>query len=120
MRISDWSSDVCSSDLVDGCIVPATAMRDISARLSSQPVSERAARACIGLERADLVVAGCAILEDILDACPANELQVAARTIREGRMREMMQSYGHKLRRRAIAINGAYVRRPRRTPPTKH
>src|SRR3546814_7494094 len=35
---------------VDGCIVPATAMRDISERLSSQSVSERAARACIGLE----------------------------------------------------------------------
>ena len=80
---------------VDGCIVPATAMRDISERLSSQSVSERAARACIGLERADLVVAGCAILEAILDAWPANELKVADRGIREGILRAMMVRDGH-------------------------
>src|SRR3546814_12375793 len=68
---------------VDGCIVPAAAMRSISAELSTQSIGERAAHACIGQERADLVVAGCAILEAILDAWPAQRLKVADRGIRE-------------------------------------
>ncbi|RZL52453.1 MAG: Ppx/GppA family phosphatase, partial [Sphingomonas sp.] len=51
---------------VDGLIVPADAMRRISADLSRKSVRERAQLACIGSERADLVVAGCAILETIL------------------------------------------------------
>ena len=39
---------------------------------------------CIGHERADLVVAGCAILEAIMDIWPAETLGVADRGIREG------------------------------------
>jgi exopolyphosphatase/guanosine-5'-triphosphate,3'-diphosphate pyrophosphatase len=48
---------------VDGCIVPAASMRGISQRLSSLSVAGRREVACIGRERADLVVAGCAILD---------------------------------------------------------
>src|SRR3546814_12388695 len=79
----------------DGSTCHATAMLNMSELLSSQSVSERAARACIGLERADLVGAGCAILEAILDAWPANELKVADRGIREGILRAMMVRDGH-------------------------
>lgn len=81
---------------VDGCIVPASAMRAISRDLSSKSVVERAAHACIGQERADLVVAGCAILEAILDAWPADRLKVADRGIREGILRAMMARDGHQ------------------------
>ncbi len=55
---------------VDGLIVPADAMRDISTRLSAMSPAERRELPCIGNERADLVVAGCAILEAILDSGP--------------------------------------------------
>lgn len=77
---------------VDGLIVPADAMRRISADLSRKSVKERAQLACIGSERADLVVAGCAILETILDLWPAERLGIADRGIREGILRRLMGS----------------------------
>ena len=75
---------------VDGLIVPAPAMRDISARLSVMTPYERSTLPCIGQDRADLVVAGCAILESILDLWPARRLGVADRGIREGILRSLM------------------------------
>ena len=75
---------------VDGLIVPAPAMRDLSQRLAGMNVDERALLPCIGTERADLVVAGCAILEAILDLWPAERLSVADRGIREGILRTLM------------------------------
>ncbi|OBV10367.1 Exopolyphosphatase [Erythrobacter dokdonensis DSW-74] len=75
---------------VDGLIVPATEMRDISARLSVMTPYERSTLPCIGQDRADLVVAGCAILESILDLWPARRLGVADRGIREGILRSLM------------------------------
>jgi exopolyphosphatase / guanosine-5'-triphosphate,3'-diphosphate pyrophosphatase len=75
---------------VDGLIVPATAMRQISRDLSGMAVSDRARFPCIGNERADLVVAGCAILETIMDLWPAERLGVADRGIREGILRRLM------------------------------
>jgi len=77
---------------VDGLIVPARAMRQISADLSHMSIRERAQLACIGTERADLVVAGCAILETILDLWPAERLGIADRGIREGILRRLMGS----------------------------
>ncbi|SDA33767.1 exopolyphosphatase / guanosine-5'-triphosphate,3'-diphosphate pyrophosphatase [Sphingomonas sp. NFR15] len=75
---------------VDGLIVPATSMRKISRDLSRMSLAERARLPCIGNERADLVVAGCAILETILDLWPAERLGVADRGIREGILRRLM------------------------------
>ncbi len=75
---------------IDGLIVPASSMRDISTRLSAMSLEERLALPCLGRERADLVVAGCAILESILDIWPAARLGVADRGIREGILRSLM------------------------------
>ena len=75
---------------VDGLIVPTESMRRISTELSSMSISERSRFPCIGNERADLVVAGCAILESILDLWPAERLGVADRGIREGILRRLM------------------------------
>lgn len=75
---------------IDGLIVPASSMRAISERLSSLSPAERRQINCIGNERADLVVAGCAILEAILDIWPAPRLGVADRGIREGILRSLM------------------------------
>ena len=75
---------------VDGLIMPVEAMRAISARLSGMRLNERRQLQCIGRERADLVVAGCAILETILDLWPAVRLGVADRGIREGILRSLM------------------------------
>ena len=86
---------------VDGLIVPAQAMRDISTRLSSMSLDERRALPCIGRERADLVIAGCAILEAILDLWPAQRLGVADRGIREGILRSLMAAGNDGERMRA-------------------
>lgn len=79
--------------MVDGLIVPAESMRGISSRLSSMSIEERREVNCIGRERADLVVAGCAILESILDLWPAARLGVADRGIREGILRSLIASH---------------------------
>lgn len=75
---------------VDGLIVPADAMRSIASRLSVMSPDERRTLPCIGQERAGLVVAGCAILEAILDIWPASRLGVADRGIREGILRSLI------------------------------
>jgi exopolyphosphatase/guanosine-5'-triphosphate,3'-diphosphate pyrophosphatase len=75
---------------VDGLIVPADAMRTISADLAGKSIADRALIPCIGNERADLVVAGCAILETIMDLWPAARIGVADRGIREGILRRLM------------------------------
>ncbi|TMM45829.1 Ppx/GppA phosphatase family protein [Qipengyuania marisflavi] len=75
---------------VDGLIVPAVSMRDISAKLSRMSGPDRRQLPCIGDDRSNLVVAGCAILESILDIWPSPTLGVADRGIREGILRSLM------------------------------
>ncbi|MEA3062505.1 MAG: exopolyphosphatase / guanosine-5-triphosphate,3-diphosphate pyrophosphatase, partial [Sphingomonadales bacterium] len=82
---------------VDGLLMPAESMRAVNAMLSHMSVEERAQLPCIGSDRADLVVAGCAILEAIMDIWPAKTLGVADRGIREGILRSLMAKDGHKL-----------------------
>jgi len=77
-------------EAIDGLIVPAQSMRAISTRLSGMSIEQRRELPCIGRERADLVVAGCAILECILDIWPAAQLGVADRGIREGILRTLI------------------------------
>ena len=78
-------------------MVPTASMRGISARLSTMTRAERSELPCIGYDRADLVVAGCAILEAIMDIWPAKTLGVADRGIREGILRSLMSRDGYKL-----------------------
>jgi exopolyphosphatase/guanosine-5'-triphosphate,3'-diphosphate pyrophosphatase len=58
---------------------------------------QRSGLPCIGTERADMVVAGCAILEAILDIWPAETLGIADRGIREGILRSLMARDGYLL-----------------------
>jgi exopolyphosphatase / guanosine-5'-triphosphate,3'-diphosphate pyrophosphatase len=77
---------------IDGIHVPSDAMRGISQHLARLSLQERQALPCIGNDRADLVVAGCAILECILDIWPSQRLGVADRGIREGILRGLMNA----------------------------
>jgi exopolyphosphatase/guanosine-5'-triphosphate,3'-diphosphate pyrophosphatase len=76
--------------VVDGLIMPSAAMREVSRRIAGMSMVERSQVPCIGGERADLVVAGCAILETILDLWPTERLGIADRGIREGILRRLM------------------------------
>ena len=64
------------------------------ARLLGMSYQERAANNCISVERADLVLAGCAILDAIRHAFPLPRLRVADRGLREGMLVEMMREDG--------------------------
>jgi len=78
--------------VIDGLIVPTESMRQISNMLAEASPDERAETPCIGRERAELVVGGCAILESILDIWPATRVGVADRGIREGILRSLMSA----------------------------
>jgi exopolyphosphatase/guanosine-5'-triphosphate,3'-diphosphate pyrophosphatase len=82
---------------VDGLHVPIEAMQKISTMIATMDYGERSGLPCIGAERADLVVAGCAILEAILEIWPAKNLGIADRGIREGILRSLMARDGHEL-----------------------
>jgi exopolyphosphatase/guanosine-5'-triphosphate,3'-diphosphate pyrophosphatase len=63
-------------------------------RLLAMSYEERVASPCIGPDRADLVLAGCAILEAIRRAFPCRRLRVADRGLREGMLVQMMRDDG--------------------------
>jgi exopolyphosphatase/guanosine-5'-triphosphate,3'-diphosphate pyrophosphatase len=79
---------------VDGCWLSDDEVSQVVAELLAMNFDERAANPCIGSERADLVLAGCAILDAIRRAFPCPRLRVADRGLREGMLVEMMREDG--------------------------
>src|SRR5579883_700012 len=79
---------------VDGCWMSSEQVTGVIERLLGMSYEERAASPCIGTERADLVLAGCAILEAIHRAFPCRRLRVADRGLREGMLVKMMRQDG--------------------------
>ena len=82
---------------VDGLHVPSTRCADQHDDRREWTMTSARRLPCIGPDRADLVVAGCAILEAILDIWPAEKLGVADRGIREGILRSLMARDGYVL-----------------------
>lgn len=76
---------------VDGSWLNAKSMRDVCQRLAKSDYEARVAEPCIGHERADLVVSGCAIVEAMHDTWPVKRLRVADRGLREGLLHGMMR-----------------------------
>jgi exopolyphosphatase/guanosine-5'-triphosphate,3'-diphosphate pyrophosphatase len=79
---------------VDGCWMNAQQITVVIERLLAMTYEDRVASPCIGAERADLVLAGCAILEAIRRAFPCPRLRVADRGLREGMLVQMMREDG--------------------------
>jgi exopolyphosphatase / guanosine-5'-triphosphate,3'-diphosphate pyrophosphatase len=79
---------------VDGCWLSDTEITGVIDELVAMTYEERVANACIGSERADLVLAGCAILEAIRRAFPCPRLRVADRGLREGMLVKLMREDG--------------------------
>jgi exopolyphosphatase/guanosine-5'-triphosphate,3'-diphosphate pyrophosphatase len=79
---------------IDGVWLNNAEVTATIARLLGMSYQERAANNCIGVERADLVLAGCAILDAIRNAFPLPRLRVADRGLREGMLVEMMREDG--------------------------
>lgn len=87
---------------VDGIWMSGADIDATVAQLRDTDFAGRVANPCIGRERADLVLAGCAILEAVRRRWPCERLRVADRGLREGMLVELM------------AADGAWRRRGRR------
>ncbi len=61
-------------------------------RLRAMTYEDRVNNGCIGPERADLVLAGCAILEAIRRAFPSPRIRIADRGLREGILLQLMHA----------------------------
>ena len=79
---------------VDGCWMTEAEISRVLDQLVATSYAERVASPCIGSERADLVLAGCAILEAIRRAFPCKRLRVADRGLREGILVQLMREDG--------------------------
>lgn len=89
---------------IDGLHLTFEAIRRASADLRALDHAARAAHPCIGAGRADLVVAGCAILEAIHRVWPVEALRVADRGVREGILATLMgRDLRHVMARPEIA-----------------
>lgn len=81
---------------VDGCWLTDTSIQQVTDHLMEMNYQDRVASPCIGPERADLVMAGCAILNSIIEKWPCSRVRVADRGLREGILTSLMESDGHK------------------------
>ncbi len=85
---------------VDGVWLEMERARSVIRELASMDFPERSKLPCIGTDRADFVLAGCAILEAIDTLWPTPRLRVADRGLREGILLSLMARQGRKGRRR--------------------
>ncbi len=69
-------------------------------QLLTWDIETRSANPCIGPDRSDLVLAGCAIMQSIRKRWPSNKMRVADRGLREGLLNDMMAKDGVWRRRR--------------------
>jgi len=77
--------------LVDGSVLTFEQISIVSEHLAGLDLAGRAANPCVGRERADLVLSGCAILDAICLTWPVGRLRVADRGVREGILLDLMQ-----------------------------
>lgn len=79
---------------VDGLWMDRDSVDRMVEKLVGWDFQQRCANPCIGADRADLVLAGCAILEAIRAVWPSERLRVADRGLREGILSELMADDG--------------------------
>lgn len=88
-------------DRVDGLRLRFGDVREVIDTVIEQDYEARAAQPCIGPGRGDVMIAGCAILDAVMAICPAGQLDVADRGLREGMLLRMMRAARAEHRERA-------------------
>lgn len=104
---------------VDGLWIAGDEARGAIDRLRAMSYEARAEHPCVGRDRADLVIAGCAILEAIWRTWPADRLRIADRGVREGILAHLMREADDDPRTAGRAGSGLIERADPRgeTPP---
>ena len=88
--------------LVDGYRIDFDSLERAILKVAEMSLEERAAHPCIGPERADLMLAGCAILQGICRSWPVGRLRVADRGLREGILLGLMSQARAERHRAAV------------------
>jgi exopolyphosphatase/guanosine-5'-triphosphate,3'-diphosphate pyrophosphatase len=91
---------------VDGLWLSRADCEAAAERLLVQDAGERAMQPCIGPDRADLVLAGAAILQAVQELWPCERVRVADRGLREGLLLALMQAHQGRRRRRRQGAPG--------------
>ncbi len=89
-----------SRAMVDGVVLSAAAAQAALSRLRAYGQEELAAHPCVGPERAEFVMPGCAVFTAIHRMWPAGTVIVADRGLREGMLLRMMRAEAEHPRRR--------------------
>ncbi len=109
--------------LVDGVVLSKAAASSALRALRSLGPEGLAQHPCVGPERAEFVLPGCAVFEAIRRAWPASDVTVADRGLREGMLLRMMRDRGPRGATRASgnaatsASGGPPARPTARTQP---
>lgn len=82
---------------VDGLALSFDDLTEAKRRLEKLPYAEKVLHPCIGPQRADLSLAGCAVLQGICDMWPVGEITIADRGLREGILLDLMQKETDKV-----------------------
>jgi exopolyphosphatase/guanosine-5'-triphosphate,3'-diphosphate pyrophosphatase len=85
---------------VDGIWMTRAECDAAAGRLLALNARERAEQPCIGPDRADLVLAGAAILQAVQEIWPCTRVRVADRGLREGILISLMAERGRRRKRR--------------------
>ena len=101
---------------VDGAWMKSHDLVGLCTDLSKLDYAERLALNNIGTDRAELVVAGCAILDAIIDVWPIGDVRVADRGIREGMLHHLIdkQRRENKANRRRKSRKRYYLNRKKK------
>ncbi len=79
---------------IDGLTIAFDSLEETTRRVVRSDHAGRVAMPCVGEERADLMVSGCAILQAIRERWPVGRLRIADRGLREGILLDLMTADG--------------------------
>ena len=95
-------------NIVDGAVMKRGEVVAVIQSLMNMSHEERQNNNCIGKERADLVLSGCAVLEAIIRAWPLENVKIADRGIREGILLRLIRKTRRRQKiRRVRKVRGA-------------
>ena len=80
--------------VVDGLALSYDDLAKAKRKLEKLPFAEKEAHPCIGPQRADLTLPGCAILQGICEMWPIGEVTIADRGLREGVLLDLIRLHG--------------------------
>ncbi len=76
--------------VIDGCTMQVSEARQVTEQIRVLDLAGRSTVPCIGPDRSDLVVAGCAILQAIYETWPVQQFRIGDRGLREGMLAELL------------------------------